>query len=111
MLSAADNLPSSNSTTLSLINHKVDPKKVKAITEMKPPQNLQDLQSYLELVNYLNYFSPKLAELTAPLSPLSKMDTIYTWENPQQAAFEAIQKEITNAPILAYFDKSKPSNI
>ena len=41
--------------------YKVDPKEVHTITEMKPPQNLQDLQSYLGLVNYLNCFSPKLA--------------------------------------------------
>ena len=46
-----------------------------------------------------------------PLRALSKRDIIYTWESSQQAAFKAIQKEITKAPLLAYFDKSKPSII
>ena len=90
---------------------KVDPKKVKAITEMSPPTNLQELQSYLGLVNYLNRFSGKLADLSAPLRELCKQDVIYTWGSPQQKAFEAIKKEITNAPILAYFDKDKKSII
>ena len=91
--------------------YKMDPKKVQAISEMKPPENLQDLQSFLGLVNYLNRFSPALADLTAPLRALCKKDTLFTWESSQQAAFEAIKKEITSAPVLAYFDQSKASTI
>ena len=89
----------------------MDPKKVQAITEMKPPENLQDLQSFLGLVKYLNRFSPALAGLTAPLRTLCKKDTLFTWESSQQTAFEAIKKEITSAPVLAYFDRSKASTI
>ena len=48
-----------------------DPKKVQAITEMRPAENLQDLQSFLGLVNYLNRFSPALADLAAPLRALA----------------------------------------
>ena len=77
----------------------MDRKKVKAITEMKPPENLQDpqsflgldlqsfqgldLQSFLGLENYLNRFIPKLAYLTAPLRALWENDTPFTWENSQ----------------------------
>ena len=91
--------------------YRMDPKKVQAITEMKPPENLQDLQSFLGLVNYLKRFSPALADLTAPLRTLCKKDTLFTWESSQQTAFEAIKKEITSAPVLAYFDRSKASTI
>ena len=90
---------------------KIDPKKVQAISVMKPPENLQDLQSFLGLVNYLNRFSPALADLTVPLRALCKKDTLFTWESSQEAAFEAIKKEITRAPVLAYFDQSKTSII
>ena len=74
---------------------------------MKPLENLQDLPSFLGLVNYLNRFSPALADLTASLGALCKKDTLFTGESSQQAAFEAIKKEITSAPVLAYFDQSK----
>jgi len=94
----------------------MDPKKVKAITEMKPPENLQDLQSFLELVNYLYRFSPALADLTAPLRALCKKNTLFTWESSQQAAFEATKKEITSTPVwhtlitpkLALFSQTHP---
>ena len=49
---------------LTLHGYKIDPQKVQSITEVKASQNLQDLQSYLGLMNYLNRFSPKLADLT-----------------------------------------------
>ena len=56
--------------------YKVDSKKLQAITEIKPSQNFEDLQSHLGLVNYPNPFIPKLAELTAPLKAVIKRDTV-----------------------------------
>ena len=89
--------------------YKIDPQKIQAITEMKAPQNLQDLQSYLGLVNYLNRFSPTVEDLKAPLRALCNKGVVFAWESSQQDAFEAIKKKITRAPVLAYFDKSKTS--
>ena len=61
------------------------------------------------LVNYLNRFSPKLADLKDPLRALCKKGVVFAWEISQQEAFEAIKKEITRAP--AYVEKSKTSVI
>ena len=44
--------------------YKIHPQKVQSITQTKAFQNLQDPQSYLGLMNYLNRFSPVLADLT-----------------------------------------------
>lgn len=62
-------------------------------------------------MNYLNRFSPALADLTAPLRAHCKKDTLFALESSQQAAFEAIKKAIISAPVLAYFDQSKASII
>ena len=42
---------------------KVDPKKIEAIIQMDPPQNVANLQSFNGMINYLKKFSPVLSEL------------------------------------------------
>ena len=51
---------------------KVDPKKIDAIIQMDPPQNIASLQSLNGMVNYLKKFSPVLSELSEPLRRLCK---------------------------------------
>ena len=43
---------------------KVEPKKIEAIIQMDPPQNITSLQSFNGMVNYLKKFSPVLSELS-----------------------------------------------
>ena len=85
---------------------KVDPKKIEAIIQMDPPQNVASLQSFNGMVNYLKKFSP-LSELSEPLRRLCKSGVKWAWESEQQNAFEAIKQVITTLPVLAYFDKTK----
>ena len=56
---------------------KIDPKKVEAIFSKEPPTNIQDLQSFLGLVKYLNRFSANLVQMAEPLQRLCKKDTVY----------------------------------
>ena len=84
-----------------------DPKKSKAILEMKRPENQEELQSYLGMVNYLSRFSPYIAELFIPLRDLLKKDTTYTWTFHHEKAFDALKGELSTPKILGYFDKVK----
>ena len=45
---------------------KADPEKIKAITEMKTPENITELQRFLGMINYVGKFLPNLAEVAAP---------------------------------------------
>ena len=49
-----------------------DPKKKEAVKRMEIPQDLETIRSFLDLVNYLNRFSPRLAELGDPLREISR---------------------------------------
>ena len=51
---------------------KGDSDKVSEITQMKPPNTIQDLRSFLGMVNCLNRFEPTLSESTEPLRRLCK---------------------------------------
>ena len=80
--------------------------KLKAIQEIQTPNNLKELQTILGIVNYLNRFSPNLAELTAPLRSLNKKDVHFHWEKHHQSALDKIKKELSSANILSYYDKN-----
>ena len=90
---------------------KVDPKKIEAIIQVDPPQNIGSLQSFNGMVNYLKKFSPVLSELSEPLRRLCKSGVKWAWESEQQNAFEAIKRVIMTLPTLAYFDKTKKHTI
>ena len=60
-----------------------DPSKVKAIQKLQIPQNKQELGTVLGMINYLQKFSPNLAEITAPLRALLKKDVEFVWDDAQ----------------------------
>ena len=90
---------------------KVDPKKIKVIIQMDPPQNVANLQSFIGMVNYLKKFSPVLSKLPEPLRRLCKSGVKWAWESEQQNGFEAIKQVFMILPVLTYFDKTKKHTI
>ena len=92
-------------------NIKVDPKKIEAIVQMDPPQNIASLQSFNGMIKYLKKFSPVLSELSEPLRRLCKSGVEWAWESEQHSAFEAIKQVIMTLPVLTYFDKTKKQTI
>ena len=81
--------------------------KVKAKTEMLKPTTLNDLQTFLGMVQYLSQFSPRIAEIAEPLWDLTKKHAPYTWGPKHNQAFDNIKREIVQAPILKYYDLKK----
>ena len=51
---------------------KHDPDKIKAIIDMPEPQNKQDLQRLLGMVNYLSQYIPNMPEITSPLRAVAE---------------------------------------
>ena len=49
-----------------------DPKKIEAVKRMELPQDVETMRSFLGLINYLNQFSPRLAELSDPLREICR---------------------------------------
>ena len=88
-----------------------DPTKTRAISEFPPPQNVKDLQRFMEMVNHLGKFVPQLAEKSEPLRQLLCKDTTWLWTDPQQRAFDQIKTTLTSAEVLACYDPSRPTII
>jgi len=85
-----------------------DPDKVKAISDKDPPGDAKELHRLQGIVTYLSKFVPHLADLTAPLRQLLRKDMPWSWTEQHDQAFNNIKQAVTSAPVLQYFDPSKP---
>ena len=84
-----------------------DPKKTESILKMQFPPDKETMHSFLGLVNFLNRYTPKLAELCSPLRKLILKDSHYSPGDPEYSAFDAIKAEFKKKIILPYFDRNK----
>ena len=86
-----------------------DERKVAAVLQMPPPTDRQGISRLLGLATYLCRFCPNFSTVTAPIRALLQKDNALCWrEDVQGVAFEKLKSMLVNAPILAYFDSSKP---
>ena len=84
-----------------------DPKKTESILKMQFPPDKETMHSFLGLVNFLNRYTPRLAELCSPLRKLILKDSHYSPGDSEHAAFGAIKAEFQKKIILPYFDRNK----
>ena len=74
------------SASVKYLGHRIDPdgihamdSELEAIREAPTPQNIQELYSFLGLLNYYASFIPKLSSLIHPLNRLLHHDTRWKW--------------------------------
>ena len=82
--------------------------KVRAIADAPTPSNVSQLKSFLGMLNYYGRFLPDLATLLAPLYILLQSARKWSWEEPQQKAFNQAKKVLTTSALLTHFDPKKP---
>ena len=84
-----------------------DPEKVKAVSQMQCPTDVQGVQRVLGVANYLAKFTPKLSTVCEPLQRLLDKDSVFDWLPQHETAFSRIIELITQAPVLQYYDVNK----
>ena len=93
--------------TYTISGHKPARSKVSAITAMPSPTNKKQVQSFIDMINYLSKFSLRLSELAEPIRELSKDKVPFNWGLEHQAAFTQMKQEILSAAMLAYYSPKK----
>ena len=80
------------------------PKKVQAISNMKPPKSTKEVRSFVGMINYYRDMWIRRSEILAPLTKLCSKSTKFSWGEEQQKAFEQIKKVVSQEILLAYPD-------
>ena len=86
-----------------------DPKKIAAVKRMNLPRDVDTMRSFLGLVNYLNRFSPHLAELSEPLREICRQNVEFELNESVRVAFSRTKEEISKNIILPYFNPGRPT--
>ena len=85
-----------------------DPDKVKAIKEMPAPSDKKGIERLLGTINYLAKFIPEMSTMTLPIRELLKKDVVFEWQSSQDSAFHKIKETLSAAPVLTFYDVTKP---
>ena len=79
----------------------VDPQKIEAIVNWKPPTNVSEVRSFLGLTGYYRKFVEGFSKIAIPLTNLLKKDQKFEWSDTCQYSFEELRQRLTTAPVLA----------
>ena len=85
-----------------------DPEKTRAIRELRPPRDKNELHSIIGLLGYYRSFVPNFATVAAPLFKLLHLDTEFVWGTPEIKAFDTLKGTLGSDPILSHPNFDRP---
>ena len=85
----------------------VDPSKISAIVEWKPPKNVTEVRSFLGLVGYYRRFVKGFSMIATPMTRLLQKDVKFEWTKKCQQSFGRLKTLLTEAPVLVLLEPGK----
>jgi hypothetical protein len=79
---------------------RIDPQRTRLICEFPTPRDIGGISRFIGMVNFYHKFIPRLADMAEPLNALRKKGAKFAWGQPQQQAFEALKRAISQPPAL-----------
>ena len=86
---------------------RMDPEKIRAINDWEEPRTVKQVQAFLGLCNFYRRFIRSFGAIARPLTQLTRKDVLFRFGDAERRAFEELKKRITEAPVLAHFDRTK----
>ena len=96
---------------LSQESYQVDKSITDAISQFPKSTNRTELRSFFGLANQLSSIVNTIATLLTPLRLLLSMKNDFQWSDDHDAAFTATKDVLTTAPVLSYYNASKPTRL
>nr|GFC48785.1 putative reverse transcriptase domain-containing protein [Tanacetum cinerariifolium] len=79
----------------------VDPNKIEAVKNWKPPKTSAEIRSFLGLARYYRRFITSFSKIAKPLTLLTQKNKKFEWGDEQENAFQTLKDMLYDAPILA----------
>ncbi|KAG8486223.1 hypothetical protein CXB51_019614 [Gossypium anomalum] len=86
---------------------RVDPSKISAIVDWKPPKNVTEVRSFLGLAGYYRRFVNGFSIIAAPMTRLLRKNIKFEWTEECQQSFEELKKLLTEAPVSVQPESGK----
>ncbi|KAA3474098.1 DNA/RNA polymerases superfamily protein [Gossypium australe] len=86
---------------------RVDPSKISAILEWKPPRNVSKVRSFLGLVGYYRQLVKGFSMIATPLTKLLQKDVRFEWSEKCHQSFEQLKVFLVEAPVLVQPEPGK----
>ena len=84
------------------------PNKLDCIQHMPVLKNAKEIKQFLGLTGYYRKFVPRFADISRPLTILTKKDKKFEWTPACQKSFDLLKETLCGEPVLKYADTSKP---
>ena len=79
---------------------RVDPTKIEAVVNWKPPRNVTEVRSFLGLAGYYRRFMRGFSVVASPLIKLLRKGIKFEWTDKCQNSFEQLKGMLVEAPVL-----------
>ena len=84
------------------------PDKLQAIVDAPAPRNVNELRSFLGLLNYYRKFIPQSATILHPLNALLCKNAKWNWGPECQKSFESAKAALSSSSLLAHYNPTLP---
>ncbi|GBG73683.1 hypothetical protein CBR_g17025 [Chara braunii] len=87
---------------------KPDDAKVASIRDWPRPQSVTEMRSFLGMTGYYRTFVKNYSVVAAPLTDLTRLDTLWEWTDECEAAFRHLKHALTHYEVLKLPDPDNP---
>ena len=79
---------------------RVDPVKIEAVVNWKPPRSVTKVRSFLGIAGYYRRFVKGFSVIASPLTKLLRKGVMFKWSDKCQKSFEQLKEMLVKAPVL-----------
>ena len=83
------------------------PEKLESIRKMPAPRTAKEVKQFLGLIGYYRKFVPRFADMSRPLTKLTRHNVTFEWTEQCTKAFNHLRELLMEYPILRYPDPTQ----